>query len=183
MNKIKELYKKYISVSKCTTVSEAKQQSKDRLKILMLGGIFGAAYILFTVISQSRDDFFATLSGIMMIPAVVCIVAGIWLYYSAKTEERRLGVILCKQCGTKFEYDNAQYEFLSQRRSAGNPNNQGVIHFTVVHTYKFNCKCAKCGAESTFNGDFIERQGQMRNKVVLSEHPRDVEQAIRAFFE
>ncbi len=117
-----------------------------------------------------------------MIPCVVCAVAGLWLYYTAKKEERRLAVVLCKECGQKFSLEDVQYSFVSERRSTGSPNNQGIIHFSVVHTYRFDCKCAQCGAQSTFNSDFLERTGQIKNKVILHETPKNVEGAILDFF-
>ncbi len=176
---IKELLNKYILVCKCDSIDQALQQKKGRLKILILAGIFAAAYVGFSLIPLA---FFETLSGIMMLPFVVCFVVGIITFSKANQEVKRLQLVICDQCGKKFNLADVEYHFLNERRSTGNPDNQGMINFTVVHRYRFHCKCAGCGTEREFDYDFIQNQGKIQDKVIRYESPVDVEASIENFF-
>ena len=175
---IKELLNKFILVHKCSSLQEAKQQEKDRLKILILAGIFGVAYLVFSLIPLG---FFKTLSGFMMISFAICLAVGVWTWIKAHNEKDRLMFVVCKECGTKYELDNVKYSFVRERKSSGSPDKNGIIRFSVFHRYAFDCKCAKCGAEKYFEYDFLQNKGEIQGGR-YSEYPVDVEKSIMAFF-
>ena len=129
--------------------------------IYLFAGLFLLNAILAAVITPAQD----VLTVVSIIPGLG-VAAGVFLLTVLKKAEEKFADLECSSCKTRIKYDpNVQIETVSkqfivskEKQPMSTQNNNAMYvkitgkEFTKA---RITCKCQACGAEKTFEHDFV----------------------------